>query len=208
MRSDKLLMLLKKNNLVIPGYLFMNYRKFKLNEKQLIFLSYIINGDMLFDAYLFSKDLGWEISEVMTIISELSELKLIDLKVKKENNKMREYIDLGNFYQKILLDVMDDEKTDEDIPSKVYNMIEKEFGRTLSPIENETIAGWLNSGIGESLIKQALKEAVLNGVSNLKYIDKILFEWNKKGYKRASDVKKRKKNEKGEDLFEYDWLDE
>lgn len=207
MKSDKLLDLIKSNNLVIPGYLFTNYRKFKLNEKHLIFLSYIISSDMLFDAYLFSKDLGWEIAEVMTIISELSEMKLIDLGVKKENGKMREYIDLSNFYQKILFEVIDDEK-EEDIPSKVYNIIESEFGRTLSPIENETIAGWLNAGIDESLIKAALKEAVLNGVSNLKYIDKILFEWSKKGYKKETDIKKKKKREKGEDLFEYDWLDE
>lgn len=207
MKSDKLLDLIKSNNLVIPGYLFANYRKFKLTEKHLIFLSYIISSDMLFDAYLFSKDLGWEITEVMTIISELSEMKFIDLGVKKENGKMSEYIDLSNFYQKILFEVIDDEK-EEDIPSKVYNIIESEFGRTLSPIENETIAGWLNAGIDESLIKAALKEAVLNGVSNLKYIDKILFEWSKKGYKRDSDIKKRKKREKGEDLFEYDWLDE
>lgn len=207
MKSDKLLNLIKSNNLVIPGYLFTNYRKFKLNEKHLIFLSYIISSDMLFDAYLFSKDLGWEIAEVMTIISELSEMKFIDLGVKKENGKMREYIDLSNFYQKILFEVIDDEK-EEDIPSKVYNIIESEFGRTLSPIENETIAGWLNAGIDESLIKAALKEAVLNGVSNLKYIDKILFEWSKKGYKKETDIKKKKKREKGEDLFEYDWLDE
>lgn len=207
MKSDKLLDLIKSNNLVIPGYLFANYRRFKLNEKHLIFLSYIISSDMLFDAYLFSKDLGWEIAEVMTIISELSEMKLIDLGVKKENGKMREYIDLSNFYQKILFEVIDDEK-EEDIPSKVYNIIESEFGRTLSPIENETIAGWLNAGIDESLIKAALKEAVLNGVSNLKYIDKILFEWSKKGYKKETDIKKKKKREKGEDLFEYDWLDE
>ncbi|MDO4369241.1 MAG: DnaD domain protein [bacterium] len=207
MKSDKLLALLKGNNLVIPSYLFVNYRNLKLNEKQLIFLSYIISSDMVFDAYLFSKDLGWEIAEVMTTISELNEMKLIDLGVKKENGKMKEYIDLSNFYQKILLDALDDEK-EEDIPSKVYNIIESEFGRTLSPIENETIAGWLNAGIDESLIKAALKEAVLNGVSNLKYIDKILFEWSKKGYKKESDIKKKKKREKGEELFEYDWLDE
>jgi len=47
------------------------------------------------------------------------------------------------------------------------------------------------------LIKEALKEAVLNGVNNLKYIDKILYEWCKKGYKKAQDVhKKTKKQEK------------
>jgi DNA replication protein len=93
--------------------------------------------------------------------------------------------------------------------SGIYNTIEEEFGRTLSPIEYETISGWLNAKIDESLIKEALKEAVLNGVNNLKYIDKILYEWTKKGYKKSSDVKKRPKKEPEEiELFSYDWLDE
>ena len=93
--------------------------------------------------------------------------------------------------------------------SKIYNIIEAELGRTLSPIEYETIGEWLESNISEELIKEALKEAVLNGVGNLKYIDKILHEWTKKGYKKASDIKKRKKYEEiQEDLFDYDWLDE
>ena len=63
--------------------------------------------------------------------------------------------------------------------------------------------------ISEDLIKEALKEAILNGVNNLKYIDRILYEWNKKGYKKPSDVvKKRQVKEEKIDLFDYDWLDE
>ena len=93
--------------------------------------------------------------------------------------------------------------------SNIYDVIEKEFGRCLSPIEYETIKGWLDSNISEDLIKEALKEAILNGVNNLKYIDRILYEWNKKGYKKPSDVvKKRQVKEEKIDLFDYDWLDE
>ena len=44
-------------------------------------------------------------------------------------------------------------------------------------------------------------------MSNLKYIDKILHEWVKKGYKTLNDVKKKNKKEKDADIFEYDWLD-
>ena len=60
-----------------------------------------------------------------------------------------------------------------------------------------------------NVAKEALKEAILNGVNNLKYIDRILYEWNKKGYKKPSDVvKKRQVKEEKIDLFDYDWLDE
>ena len=53
------------------------------------------------------------------------------------------------------------------------------------------------------MIKNALKEAILNNVRSFKYIDKIIYEWTKNG------VKKRVRDEGTlEDMFEYDWLDD
>lgn len=210
MKTDKLLELIKDYNIVIPSPLFKVYKKLNISEKELIFISYITNNDKAFNPEGLSLKLGWEIKEIMEVTSSLSEKKLLDINVDKKNGKIKEYIDLSNLYEKILLELIDenDEEIKED-NSKIYNIIETELGRTLSPIECETIKEWLNSNISEELIKEALKEAVLNGVSNLKYIDKILFEWTKKGYKKASDVRKKKtKEKKGEVLFEYDWLDE
>ena len=59
----------------------------------------------------------------------------------------------------------------------------------------------------------ALDEAVYNGVYKLNYIDKILFEWNKKGIKSREDkIKndtefKNRKSEKKE-LLDYNWLED
>ena len=103
--------------------------------------------------------------------------------------------------------------------SNIYELIEKEFGRTLSPIEAEIISAWLDNNTSEELIKEALKEAVFNGVSSLRYIDKILYEWGKKGIKTVKDVednrKKRndnrdKNNDNNIDLdsLEWNWFDE
>ena len=79
-------------------------------------------------------------------------------------------------------------------------------------MEYEFINAWIESGMSEELIKEALKEATLNGVSNLRYIDKIIYEWTKKGYKTVSDVEnnrmKKDKEEKKNYFFEYNWLDE
>ena len=47
-------------------------------------------------------------------------------------------------------------------------------------MEYEIINAWLLKGFSEELVLGALKEAVYNGVSSLRYIDKILFEWQKK----------------------------
>ena len=62
---------------------------------------------------------------------------------------------------------------------------------------------WMEDGISDDIIKGALKEAILSGVKNFKYIDKIVYEWNKKG------IKNRVKEEKQEEeMFDGDWLDE
>lgn len=210
MKSKKLLEIVKNNDLIIPSVLLINYRALEIDEKELMFLSLLmnINGDIIFDPAYFSEKLSFDVSEIMEIISKLSTKNYIEILVKKEDNKMREYISIDSFYDKLMLMLIDEEEPDVS-NSAIYSVIEEEFGRPLSPIEYETISGWLSANIGEDLIKGALKEAVLNGVNNLKYIDKILYDWTKKGYKKMSDVKKKVKKEPEEIvLFDYDWLDE
>lgn len=212
MKSKRLIELIKTNDLIIPSILLINYKQLDLNEKELIFISLLMSygNDIAFDPALFSKKLNFDINEIMDLISNLSSKKYIDITVKNENGKMKEFIDLSMLYDKLLLFTIDnEEEAVEEKESTIYSTIETEFGRTLSPIEYETISSWLNAKIDEGLIREALKEAVLNGVNNLKYIDKILYEWTKKGYKKATDVKKKIRKEPEEiELFEYDWLDE
>jgi DNA replication protein len=62
----------------------------------------------------------------------------------------------------------------------VFNQIEIEFARPLSPIEQQTIADWLNIDHYDPLVIQlALREAVLNQKYSLRYIDRILLNWEK-----------------------------
>lgn len=208
MKSDNVLNLIKEKNLQIPKLLINNYRNLKITEKELILLIYLLNQEKnpVFDPLTFGENLNWDITEVMETISSLCDKKIIDLVVKKQN-KNKEYVDINNLYEKLLMIILDEQ--DEEETSPIYTIIEQEFGRTLSPIEYETISNWLNSNISEDLIKEAIKEAVLNGAHRLNYIDKILSDWTKKGYKNISDIKRKnnKKDEKKE-LFEYDWLAE
>ena len=208
MKTNRLMDMIKTNDLVIPSVLLNNYKNLNIDEKSLLFLAFLMSKEnfVSFNPNLFSEKLSIPLEEIIKIVSDLSSKKLIDIVVKKENNKMKEYIDITNLYDKLITIVIDDE--DKEIESQIYETVEKELGRTLSPIEYETIGGWLKSGIKEELIKEALKEAVLAGVHNLKYIDKILYEWSKKGYKEVSDIKKKNKKEEKIDLFEYDWLDD
>lgn len=211
MKSEKLMNLIKTKDLVIPSSLLINYKELKLNEKDLLFLSLLMSyGEVIsFDPAGFSKILGWDVNEIISVMSDLSNKKYINLVVKSENGKIKEFLDISYLYDKLALMIIDDVSEEKEEDSGIYEVVETELGRTLSPIEYETISGWLNAKISEELIKEALKEAVLNGVGNLKYIDKILYEWTKKGYKKAADVRRKKKEpEKNVELFDYDWLDE
>lgn len=212
MKTKNILDIMKTNNIVIPSYLLKTYKKLNLSEKELIFLSYLItfNDKILFDINKFSISTSLSIPEIMELIDSLTSKNIITMVTdKKETGMIREYLDISSLYDKIIVMILNESETESKETSTIYDVIEKEFGRCLSPIEYETIKGWLDSNISEDLIKEALKEAILNGVNNLKYIDRILYEWNKKGYKKPSDVvKKRQVKEEKIDLFDYDWLDE
>ncbi|MBL0388594.1 DnaD domain-containing protein [Tumebacillus sp. ITR2] len=62
----------------------------------------------------------------------------------------------------------------------LFSVFEQEFGRPLSPLECEMIIKWVDDDrYREDLVREALREAVLSGKFNFKYIDRILFEWQK-----------------------------
>ncbi len=64
--------------------------------------------------------------------------------------------------------------------ANMFVKFETEFGRPLSPMECETISGWLDQDkYAEALILAALKEAVFAGKVHFRYIDRILLEWNR-----------------------------
>ena len=117
--------------------------------------------------------------------------------------------ELLDYYNEIKNDYKTKEK--EDAKEDIYSVFEKEFGRTLSSMDCEIINAWIENGFSEELILSALKEAVYNGATSLRYIDKVLYEWNRKGIKAPDDVKKMMEKEPEAPLYEtsvmnYNWL--
>ena len=221
MKSSKLVEILKKGNFVVPFYMFQLKDKFNISFDSFIFLIYLSNlgTNIIFDPNRFTTDLGLSMELILSYIDELSEKKYISIDViKNDKGVMEEYVILDLFYEKVtnlMIDDINQAKIEEEKNSNIYEAIEKEFARPLTSIEYEIISAWLEDGTSEELILEALKEAVYSGVCNLRYIDKILYEWGKKGIKTAKDVEKnrinfREKQEKKEklELFDYDWFDD
>lgn len=203
--TEKVIDLLKNGYVVIPKLLLKNYRKLKITEKELLLLIILMDNC---DFERMAKEVGMSSKEVLTLVSGLTQKDIIVLNSVTNNNVCDEYIALDNLYEKLALILM--ENKEENKSSNIFDTFEKEFARTLSPMEYEIIGAWIEAGFEEETIKLALKEAIYNGVTNLRYIDKILYEWKKKGIKSQKDIANVKKGEqsKNEEVFDYDWLNE
>ena len=206
---DKLLNVLKDKDLSIPKILLMNYKKLKLNEAELIILIFLINSNE-YNPKLISDTMDIKMPLLLEMIALLEEKGVLKIELKKVNDIQMEVCNLDSLYEKLALLIMENK---EDEKNTIYDVFETELGRTLSPIEYELVSEWLNNN-SEEILKLALKEATYNGVSNFRYIDRIIHEWKKKGIKTRDDVIKnneefrKNKSEKKQELFDYDWLNE
>ncbi len=221
MKYDRLNSIIKSGNITIPLYLYKEYKKLDIDLESFIFLMYL-NGkgnNILFDIKRICEEFYCDETEVLMYISNLQDKKLIEIKViTNEKNIMEEYICLDFFYDKIsllLIDEINDNKVEKE-DTNIYKTMESEFGRELSNMEVEIVKAWKEKGYTDEIITEALRESVMNGVAGLRYMDKILYEWYKKGIKTKEDVEKNKKEfrEKDKpkkekvDVFDYDWMDD
>ncbi len=203
-----------ENHYTVPRYVFSYAKELGLDMNSLILLIYLINkpNKMIFDYKKIIKDINFTEKELLDSISTLKDKNiLLILMEKNDSGILEEKIDISLFYEIIFSKMLNSEK-EEKTNDDLYNSFEKEFGRTLSPMEYEIINSWQEKQISNELILMALKEAVYNGVNNLRYIDKILYEWSKKGVKTSMDVerqtKKREEETENTASYEYDWLNE
>jgi len=202
--------LLSDKNLVISSNII-KYLDKNLSLNEFLILLYFINNESdSFDANKISKMFNITIDIVIDSFNNLVAKELIDLETKKDkNNKVVEKVSLDNLYKNVMSSLDDEIKAEE--KDSIFDTIEKEFDKKLSPIDMEIINGWLEIGTPEELIRGAIKEAAYNGVKTLRYMDQIIYEWQKKGFKTMEDINNhlKTKDSKGkEDLFDYNWLDD
>ena len=208
---DKVIELLKSTNIQISKTLLFNYKKLNITDLEFIVLIYLIN-EKIYNPKQIGIDLDIPFPEVLEIINSLTEKGIMKIELAKINNIRTEVINLDALYEKLAFLIIKAEKEVEK-PKSLFDTFETELGRTLSPMEYEIINGWLTT-CSEEIIILALKEATYNGVSNFRYIDRIINEWNKKGIKTKEDVEKNKKefknkkDNKKQELFDYDWLND
>lgn len=188
-----------------------------LTLNEFIILMYFDNEyDYTFDVKKVSKATCLNEKDVLEAFEKLLTKKLLTInQAKNESGKIIDKISLDNLYNGIKESSKKKEK--EDNKEDLFTKFQAGYGHTLSGMDYELINGWLTAGFTDELILGALKEANYNGVTSLRYIDKILFEWRKKGFismKQIEDHLKSRDDEDGvevdydDTIFNYNWLDE
>lgn len=95
---------------------------------------------------------------------------------KDENGFPSNYFDLKPLWQQLEYKAPEQEVKRVDAVS----LFEAEFGRPLSGFECEQIRQWLERDQHpEWMITEALREAVLTNKYSFKYIDRVLYDWNR-----------------------------
>lgn len=220
--NNKFYNLLKQKPIVITQELLKHYRKINLTHEELVLvLQFQIEHVTIEQVAL---QMGITVPEVLSLLSVLIQKKLVTTKMDEQTNQVVYLFD--NIFQNLAQLLLSNTQQEtivikqEDI-ADLMQMFSTEFGRNLSPTEFDMITSWLQDDkYSISLIKEALKEAVLSNVYNLRYMDRILLEWDRKQIKTVEQVKQQKQQYKREqsldtkieltdeivNLLSQDWL--
>ncbi len=218
--KEPLYKLLSSKNLILHDYLIKVAIDKKLTLYEFLVLCFFDNNfSNSFDIELLSTTLGIDMNSTMEAFNSLMVKGLVTLEsVKDIENRLNEIVHLDGIYNEVIASI--ESSTKEEKKEDIFKVFESELGRTISSMELELINGWLSSGTSEELILGALREAVYNGANSFRYIDTIIYNWEKKGFKTMDDVKKymrTRREEKSKDktiskkeqeISDYDWLEE
>ncbi|MBN3527566.1 DnaD domain-containing protein [Paenibacillus apiarius] len=199
---------LQSGSISVPYHLLRYYRQLKLSDTDVMLFIHLIGFKQQE-----MKDFPTieELQERMgasadAVIKSLQKLMkdgflTIDEEIDPQTDVQYERYNLTGLWEKLAIVMAEEFRAErqklravtslaESEPPNLFNIFEKEFGRPLSPMECETIAGWIDQDrYPEELILLALKEAVFAGKVHFRYIDRILLEWNRNRIHSIEDAK-------------------
>jgi DNA replication protein len=164
-----------------------NYKKLKINEKELVTLfmidHFISLGNPFVTADLLSLKMSLDVKEIdKTLVSLLTRgfieyiaqgKKTITTLNPLKSKLYREF--------QISLTKEDEVKASKEVETELNNIFQefsKMLGRSLAPVEISKIREWVSYGYSDELIINALKEALSKGKKSLRSVDKILLIWS------------------------------
>lgn len=201
-----------EKHFALSTHLLKESLRLKLSIEEFILLIYFEDAiDKSFNVELIGQATNLSETTILNTFNSLMSKRLISIESSKDmEGRRKEEVSLKPLYEQMEEEKIEEER--EETKIDIYASFETEFGRPISSMEYEIIGAWIEKGFKEELILGALKEAVYNGVTSLRYIDKILYEWQKKGYKTMKEVERglthREETKESNNLFDYNWLED
>ena len=187
----------KSGNLVLPSALLLNYNQlFSSSDDFLVWqFFYLQNTTALgeLSPSQIAEKIGKQVYEVNQAISRLTEKGLLQYRTIELNGEIEVIFDATLALER-LDQIFEKQEISQVAPAKndlkdLVETFQQELGRLLSPFEIEDLEKSLKEdGTSADLIKEALREAVLNGKPNWKYIQAILRNWRYEGIKSVVQV--------------------
>jgi DNA replication protein len=199
-----------------------NYKKMKLDEKQLIVILMIDHllrqNNNLITAEHLSLKMSLSVEEIDAILVDLINRNIVEYdnsgnEMKTTLNPLKRW--LYRDFQLSVVRSSEENKRDEFAQkvTNIYTIFEKELGRTLSPLEFGRIREWISFGYTDQMIIKALHEALASKKKSIRSIDKILLKLTtrddvaKEGYSAVSEQWE-KDIEKTIAIAKTRWLDD
>ena len=187
----------KSGNLVLPSNLLLHYNQlFSSSDDFLVWqFFYLQNTTALgeLSPSQIAEKIGKNVTEVNQAISRLTEKGLLQYRTIELNGEIEVIFDATLALER--LDQLFEKQAPNQVQSapndlkSLVDTFQQELGRLLSPFEIEDLEKSLKEdGTNADLIKEALREAVLNGKPNWKYIQAILRNWRHEGIKSVAQV--------------------
>ena len=223
MSKNALIQEILQDQMVIPTKLLTSFKSLGINETELAILLQLhrfLDKNIYFPTpNQLAKHLTITEEECANILRKLIQKGLLSInQINNEQNQLSEVYSLEPLWEKLY----SKQEKEETVDGTIFILFEQEFGRPLSPFEIETINVWLDEDhLEPSLIKAGLRESVLMGKLNFKYIDRVLRDWKQKGVKSVEDARRISKSfhnkqqsrnqnqptKKRDTSFYYNWLE-
>ncbi|HET6871688.1 MAG TPA: DnaD domain-containing protein [Sporolactobacillaceae bacterium] len=196
MEKKMLIDFLTNGTVTIPALLLQHYADLGLNEQEtmiLIHLNHFLQAGNRFPTpEQLSARMTLSQAECTSLLRRLLQLGFLKINHDASSHVYSEQYSLDSLWERLISHTMlqmkgETQRLEEE---NLYTIFEKEFGRPLSPIECETLAMWMDQDHHTpNLIVGALREAVISGKLNFRYIDRILFDWQRNGIKTLEEAK-------------------
>lgn len=224
MKKETMIEWMTEGHLSVPKVLLKHYTDVGLSEAECMLVlhvhAFLSEGNSFPTPQELSERMTASSEKCASLLRTLVQKRLLALEQQKQNGVYSDSYSLAPLWEKLVSYYVESKQKRFKEGDDLFTLFEREFGRPLSPIECEQITMWLDQDEhSDTLIKAALKETVIAGILNFRYIDRILLEWKKNGIQTAEQAKVygekfRRHRQKGNETSQkkdpfpfYNWLE-